>query len=254
MPSSRDRQHAGNLTMWRASARRAPVQSFAALGPALVLEGQCNGKSGFGERQGRSTMWKGPWPSNSRVICQWVAPIASINDIECPLGAVSSTTKALWPWLTMPENARKTATSSVQGDCRSSGSSACSAASSFGEPGRHDLVDAALRLVLRVDAAHVRSRHVAAQRSARWAAGSVAIRCTELLHWTSPMARAAATVVVPRPPLPITMISPCPAAANSSSGTRSCGKASTAARFATKVFCARSVAHLTTSVHAMGRQ
>jgi hypothetical protein len=49
------------------------------------------------------------------------------------VGAVSSTTKALRPSLTMREKAWKTATSSVQGDCKSSSSSACSAASSLGD-------------------------------------------------------------------------------------------------------------------------
>lgn len=38
-----------------------------------------------------------PCPANSRVICRWQAPVASISSMEWPVGAVSSTTTALRP-------------------------------------------------------------------------------------------------------------------------------------------------------------
>ena len=132
------------------------------------------------------------------------------------MGAVSSTTKALRASLTMRENAWNTATSSVQGDCRSSCSSAMPAASRSG-----DLAAITLAMYFSVSAlgsmrSTLRPGRLPSTVTRRWSAGSVVLRCTEWPRCTSPAAMAAATVVFPTPPLPITMMSPRPGAASAS--------------------------------------
>ena len=131
-----------------------------------------------------------------------------MSSIECPVGAVSSTTKALRPSLTMRENAWNTATSSVQGGLQVLQQQRLLLRVEVGRLGGHDLVDVALCLDLRVDAADLEARQVAFERAVQVCRGSVVLRCTVLPRCTRPMANAAAIVVLPTPPLPITMIKP----------------------------------------------
>lgn len=102
-----------------------------------------------------------------------------------PVGAVSSTTKLLRASLTTRLKAWNTATSSVQGDCRSSSSRALPCSSSAFAARGHDFVDVGVGLGLGVDAAHLQSFEKAVQRIGHvrggvggGEVGAVAARCT----------------------------------------------------------------------------
>ena len=116
------------------------------------------------------------------------------------------------PSATVRANARKTAISSVQGERRSSSSSARAVRVEVAPGGGEHLGRVGGGLRAGVDAADRAGRRLARRpSSATCAAGSVVVRWTGWPRRASSTAMAAATVVLPTPPLPIVMMSPRPA-------------------------------------------
>ena len=110
--------------------------------------------------------------------------------------------------------ARNTAISSVQGERRSSSSRARPWASRSAPARGQHLGPIRFGFRLRVDAADGQSRrNLRPRRCVTCAAGSVVVRWTRCPCRAKSTAMAAATVVLPTPPLPIVRITPRPAAA-----------------------------------------
>ena len=144
----------------------------------------------------------------------------------CPVGAVSMTTKRSSPCATVSAKARNTAISSVQGLRRSSSSSArpwasrpAPAAASTSAVYRRVSSAGSMRVTRSCEAPPLLNSSAAA---ATWAAGSVVVSVTGSPRYARAFAIRAATVVLPTPPLPMVITTPCRCFAISSMSASRC--------------------------------
>lgn len=158
-----------------------------------------------------------------------------------PVGAVSMTTNCRRAWWTRCENCPKTATSSVHGDSKSSASRARPASSKLAPLVARTLsrYAAVATLGSMRDTVKPAPRPASAgcrpdgsalpSASSRWPAGSVVVRWTVWPRSASATAMAAATVVLPTPPLPMHITSPWSWRASSSTSAANRGSSRRAA-------------------------